>query len=40
MGQVIGETDAKGGHARTRPVKYQNVLATCYHVLGIDPPRS
>jgi hypothetical protein len=37
MGQVIGETDARGDRARTRPVKSSHVLATLYHVLGIDP---
>jgi hypothetical protein len=36
-GQVIGSTDALGGHAATHPVPYQDVLATVYHNLGIDP---
>jgi hypothetical protein len=40
MGQVIGATDAKGGYAKTRPLNYQNVLATCYHILGIDPAQT
>jgi uncharacterized protein (DUF1501 family) len=37
MGQVIGATDALGARPRTRPYGPQNVLATLYHVLGIDP---
>jgi uncharacterized protein (DUF1501 family) len=37
MGQVIGETDARAERPRTRPYTAQNVLATLYHVLGIDP---
>lgn len=37
MGQVIGATDARGERPRGRPYTPQNVLATLYHVLGIDP---
>ena len=37
MGQVIGESDAHAARPKTRRLSYQNVLATCYHVLGIDP---
>jgi hypothetical protein len=37
MGQVIGETDARGERAKTRPLRPSHVLATLYHVLGIDP---
>jgi uncharacterized protein (DUF1501 family) len=37
MGQVVGATDARGEHPRGRPYTPQNVLATLYHVLGIDP---
>jgi uncharacterized protein (DUF1501 family) len=37
MGQAIGSTDARGERPRTRPYTPQNVLATLYHVLGIDP---
>jgi uncharacterized protein (DUF1501 family) len=37
MGQVIGATDARGERPKTRPYMPQNVLATLYHVLGIDP---
>ena len=36
-GQVIGSTDKLGGSAASRPVHYQDVLATVYHNLGIDP---
>src|SRR5579871_6293699 len=36
MGQVIGSTDGRGEYPRTRPVGPQDVLATMYHVLGID----
>jgi hypothetical protein len=36
-GQVIGETDSRAELPRTRRVRPQNVLATIYHVLGIDP---
>jgi hypothetical protein len=37
VGQVIGSTDKQGGAAANRPVHYQDVLATVYHNLGIDP---
>ena len=37
MGQVVGETDARAERAKGRPYTPQNVLATIYHVLGIDP---
>lgn len=36
-GQVIGATDARGGLPLGRPYKTQNILATLYKVLGIDP---
>ncbi len=36
MGRVIGETDARGEKARFNPLGTQDVLATLYHVLGID----
>jgi hypothetical protein len=36
-GQVIGATDARGERVAGNPVRMQNVLATLYHVLGIDP---
>jgi hypothetical protein len=36
-GQVIGATDPRGEHPKGKPYTPQNVLATLYHVLGIDP---
>jgi hypothetical protein len=36
-GQVIGATDARGEQVVGNPIRMQNVLATLYHVLGIDP---
>jgi len=37
MGQVIGATDARAERVKTKPYTPQNILATIYHVLGIDP---
>jgi hypothetical protein len=37
VGQFIGSTDAIAGSAKDDPVPYQNVLATVYHNLGINP---
>jgi hypothetical protein len=37
MGQVIGETDSRAERSRNGKISFQNVLATIYHVLGIDP---
>jgi hypothetical protein len=36
-GQVIGETDSRAERPRTRGLRPQNVIATIYHALGIDP---
>jgi hypothetical protein len=36
-GAVIGKTDAFGGEPEERPVSPKDVLATIYHLLGIDP---
>ncbi len=36
-GQVIGATDSKGSEPKVRPLGPQNVLATVYSALGIDP---
>ena len=36
-GQVIGSTDALADSAKDRPIPYQDVLATLYHLMGIDP---
>jgi hypothetical protein len=37
IGQVVGATDARGELPRGQPYTPQNVLATLYSVLGIDP---
>ncbi len=36
-GQIIGATDARGEHVVGKPIRMQNVLATLYRVLDIDP---
>ena len=36
-GQVIGATDRTAGEAVDRPTHFQEVIATVYHNLGIDP---
>ncbi len=36
-GQVVGATDPRGERPKGEPYTPQNVLATLYHVLGIDP---
>ncbi|MEZ6057456.1 MAG: DUF1501 domain-containing protein [Planctomycetaceae bacterium] len=36
-GQVIGATDRLGGEVADRPIHFNEVLATLYHNLGIDP---
>jgi hypothetical protein len=36
-GQVVGETDRRGERATGKPFTAANILATLYHVLGIDP---
>jgi hypothetical protein len=36
-GQVIGSTNRLGEFAEQRPVHFQEVIATLYHNLGIDP---
>ncbi len=36
-GQYIGSTDRWAGRVVSRPLHYQNVFATLYHHLGIDP---
>jgi uncharacterized protein (DUF1501 family) len=35
-GQVIGSTEKDAGHAKDRPIHFQQVFATLYHNLGID----
>jgi uncharacterized protein (DUF1501 family) len=36
-GQVVGKTNAKAEHPVDRALKPGDLLATIYHVLGIDP---
>ncbi|MCA9038777.1 MAG: DUF1501 domain-containing protein [Planctomycetaceae bacterium] len=36
-GQVIGSTDNQGAYPSSRPTDPKDVLATMYHLLGIDP---
>ncbi len=36
-GQVIGSTDRTGGRVTDRPVTYEDMFVTLYHVMGIDP---
>jgi hypothetical protein len=36
MGQYVGATSSGGEHPITRPYTPKNILATLYHVLGID----
>ncbi len=36
-GQVIGATNRLGEYAKQRPVQYQEIFATLYHNLGINP---
>jgi hypothetical protein len=38
-GQVIGSTTAHADQAKDRPVHFQEVFATLYHNLGLDPRR-
>lgn len=39
-GQVIGATNRLGEYAAQRPVTFQEVIATVYHNLGIDPAQT
>jgi hypothetical protein len=36
MGQAVGRSSAKGETPVTRPLGARDLLATLYHVLGID----
>ena len=36
MGQVIGQTNDKGERPAERPITYEELLATIYHVMGVD----
>src|SRR5262249_26963582 len=37
MGQVIGTSDGKAAYPASRPISPQELMATMFHVLGIDP---
>ena len=37
MGQVIGETDTRAEKSKSGHITFQNIIATIYHVLGVDP---
>ncbi|HUE72308.1 MAG TPA: DUF1501 domain-containing protein [Pirellulaceae bacterium] len=37
MGQVVGDSAAKVDVPRTTPIRPQDLMATIFHVLGIDP---
>jgi uncharacterized protein DUF1501 len=36
-GRIVGSTDKIGGDVRDRPVSPKDILATAFHLLGIDP---
>lgn len=36
-GTVVGESDRQGGFVKSRPVSPEDILATMYHLKGIDP---
>jgi hypothetical protein len=36
-GRVVGRTDRIAGTVAERPISPKDVLATVYHLLGIDP---
>jgi uncharacterized protein (DUF1501 family) len=36
-GNLVGSTDAIGGNVRETPISPKDVLATAFHLLGIDP---
>ncbi len=38
-GQVLGRSDAHAAYPADRPVTPQDVLASIYHTLGVDPGR-
>ncbi len=37
MGQVVGESAPKADIPKTKPIRPQDLMATVFHVLGIDP---
>src|SRR5262249_3604319 len=36
MGQVIGATDSRAEFAKSSATNFQNIMATIYHIFGID----
>lgn len=36
-GQVIGSSDKNGGYPVSRPLRPQDLAATIFHLMGIDP---
>jgi hypothetical protein len=40
VGQVVGSTDSKGAHPKDRPLSPNDLWATMYNHLGIDPERT
>jgi arylsulfatase A-like enzyme len=36
-GKVVGKTDRTGGEVADTPISPKDILATIYHLLGIDP---
>ncbi len=40
VGQIIGATDRHAAEPTKRPVHFQDIIATLYHNLGIDPTRT
>ena len=37
MGQVVGETDTRAEQSKSGHITFQNIMATIYGVLGVDP---
>jgi hypothetical protein len=37
MGQIIGESSANAEVPKSHPIGPQDLMATLFHVLGIDP---
>lgn len=37
MGQVVGQSSPKADMPKTKPIRPQDLMATVFHVLGIDP---
>ena len=36
-GQVVGESDKIGGDVKSNPISPKDILASAFHLLGIDP---